>query len=455
MNELFHVSEDASVVYSGLNGGIMMADKDSKAPKNTQTITKIDSTRQPGNICPWGEDNLFPTNVYNEAKKSTIIPQALSLKARMIYSGGIVAGTLKEDGDKDVFVPLRGKEKDNFRSFYRRAQIDTYIMKAAENFVWFRSFFPEIRMSVDGKEIADIDCQPSRECRFEWQNSRGIVENVYLDADWESANLDGTSKTTIKRPALNPYFNLVDQLKDTRASNLIYPVSYPGVGEKFYHLAEWNSVRESGWLDVSLSIPKFKKALLKNQMTIKYVITVDINWWKWKYPKWDTYDAKKRAKLKKEELSEFVKYMKGEENAGSAFMLSAYYDPSTRQYYGGWEIKALDDKLKDGIYIEDSQEASSHVLSAVGMDPTIVGILPGKGFGAGSGSDKRVAFNIQISLMKPYQDLVLKPLELKRDFSDDWTDEMIFQFNSPLINTLNSGEEITINKYNSNGTDQN
>lgn len=437
----FLVDESANVIYS-TRSSAMMVDKKS-SPAKPETLTVV-TEREKGKVCPWGDDNLFPKTIYDECKKSTIIPSTLDKLARMIYAGGVVAGTLQENGNEDVFMPVRGNDRKMFRDFWRRINGDAYLMKSSINFVWFRNVFPEIRMNIDRLDIADIDVQRSMECRYEWQNDKGVVERCYIDADWEAANPDGSSKTTKILPVINPYFDAVGQIKgNEKHTNYIFPLSYPGVGQKFYHLADWDSVRESGWLDVSLSIPKFKKSLMQNQMTIKYIIRVDEEWWRWKYKKWDTFSDGDKIAKKKAELDNFNNYLKGEENAGNTLMLSARWDVHTKQYYGGWEIEALDDKLKDGIYIEDSQEASSHLLYSLGMDPAIVGNGPGKKMGGGSGSDKRVAFNIQMSLMKPFQDLILKPLGLKRDISDEWSDELEFKLRTPLIHTLDSGEETT------------
>lgn len=438
---LVHTQNSVSTLYSPASG-VMMVDKRDR-PKKPQTTTVV-LEREKGKLCPWGDDNLFPQNVYKEVKKSTIIPSTLDKKARMLYAGGVVAGTMVENGNDDVFVPLRGKDRIMFRDFIRRINFNAYLMRSSLEFMWFRNVFPEIRMNVDYSDIADIDVQRSMECRYEWQNDKGIVERCYIDADWESAAPDGSGKTTKKLPVINPYFDAVGQIKgNTKNSNWIFPLSYPGIGQKFYHLADWDSVRDSGWLDVSLAIAEFKKSLLKNQMTIKYLIRIDESWWQRRYPKWDGLQEEDKVKLKKKELEAFDKFIKGAENAGKTFMLSAHWDPHSKAYYGGWEIEALDDKLKDGIYIEDSQEASAHLLYAMGIDPAIVGNGPGKKMGSGSGSDKRVAFNIEMSLMKPFQDLILKPLELKRDISDRWTDEIEFKFRTPLIHTLDSGEETT------------
>jgi hypothetical protein len=90
-------------------------------------------------------------------------------------------------------------------------------------------------------------------------------------------------------------------------------------------------------------------------------------------------------------------------------MVTFVSDPRYNKEYQGWEIKAIDDKMKDGMHIADSNEASSHLLYSLGMDPALIGQQPGTKMAGGAGSDKRVAFNIYIDTVKAHQDLVLEP----------------------------------------------
>jgi hypothetical protein len=80
----------------------------------------------------------------------------------------------------------------------------------------------------------------------------------------------------------------------------------------------------------------------------------------------------------------------------------------------------IEDKLREGTFLEDSREASQHLRSALGLDSALTGDGPGKGMGAGSGSDKRIALNIYVALQQPYREVLFEPLYFIAEYNG-WT----------------------------------
>jgi hypothetical protein len=141
--------------------------------------------------------------------------------------------------------------------------------------------------------------------------------------------------------------------------------------------------------------------------------------------------------------------MVGAEKAGNSLMYTKK-DDTPAQKFEGWKIEAVDDKLKEGVYIEDSQEADMHIFKNMQVDPTLFGAGAGKGqASAGSGSDKRVSWNNYIIQTKPHQDLILKPLHFISNFNG-WQErlakadnqKLVFWFKNYMIARLDSGDEI-------------
>jgi hypothetical protein len=202
-------------------------------------------------------------------------------------------------------------------------------------------------------------------------------------------------------------------------------------------------IRKSGWLDVAQAIPEFKKQLFINQLSIKYIIEADIRYWDWKYPDWSEKKEGERKQLIAEELDAFEKTMAGTSGAGKSVMSVTMPDPNGGPPISVFKVTPIDDKIKSGLYVEDSQEASSHIYTALQVDPTLSGISPGKGMGAGSGSDKRVAANLFVNTHSFHQDLILEVLNLVRDYNG-WDSELEFRFLNPEINTLDKPGESTV-----------
>ena len=209
---------------------------------------------------PWGTDNLFPQNVAKEVRKSTIIPATLDRIARMIYGGGLVWGTLDINSKgEEVFTP-KVAEHPEIKQWMRRTNYERFIMAQALDFVWFRNTFPSLILSLNRKEIVGVKRNLAMECRWGKQNtSNGMIEKCIIDANWIST--DRTYARAIN--VVDPLFDTVEKIKEGGSYEYIYPTSYVDVDNKFYHLADWDSARTSGWLPASLKIPAFKSALMQ------------------------------------------------------------------------------------------------------------------------------------------------------------------------------------------------
>jgi len=311
-------------------------------------------------------------------------------------------------------------------------------MEAALNFVHFRTVFPEMITDLGKKQILQIKLQRSMECRWGWQNkTTGLVDKCFINANWDNG---GTAANSAVLPVIDPYYDPVGGIQAAKGYNFIYPVSYPDVDNKFYHLVDWHGLRSGKWLKFSLQIPEFKEALMRNQATIKYHLEVSNDYWNWRHKGFDKLTEPEQQLLRDAFVDEFNTVIRGNENAGKT-MMSITFQENGKEI-PGLKITAIDDKMKAGIYIEDSQEASTHILTALGVDPTLMGNGPGKNFGAGSGSDKGVAYNIYISQIRPFQDLLLQPFGVMRDFNN-WDPLLVFRFRNSLMQTESNRQKTT------------
>lgn len=440
--ETVHINEDATIAYlagSGsmvnLNGGIKASTSSSYPGKELPT-TPVERNIGSSEVAYWGDDNLFPQTVVEECSKNTIIPTTLGKMAALLYGAGLMYGTVDSfDADGNgIFTRIQDPKIDRF---FKLSNIKRYLRESISDFYWFFNVFPELILTKNRKEIVSIGVQEATYSRWGRQNeNNGLIDTCYINANWgRGGNADNSTKVAV----IDPYYDPVAATREGSEYKYIYPVSFPTPGKTYYQLAHWNSLRESGWLDVAKSIPAFKKALFKNQISIKYHIVIDREWWNWKYKDFETLEQKDRIVIMKAELEAFEKTMAGDENAGKTIMSTSFTDPDGK-VRPGWTITPIDNKIASGVYIEDSQEASSHLLYALGVDPTLIGQSPGKGMGAGSGSDKRVAFNVYSSLCEMHRDLILEPLYFIRDFNG-WGDNIEFRFRYPIITTLDKGKE--------------
>lgn len=407
-------------------------------PKTTYSKTE---THQTGKMAFWGEMNSFPQDVIRDVRKDPEIGTLLDKEARLLYTGGLVYGKIDyKDNGEEILVPVEKKEqRKEINDWLRKSNINRYVLEAARDLYWFYNVFPEVVLSRDKSKIVQLAVQAAENCRFELQNEQGIIENCYINSNFPEE--DETTSNTKKLPVLDPYYDAVGALKKLNVTNVIYPLSYPTPGSKYYQLADWDSIRSSGWLSVSAAIPKFKKSFLEKQLNIKYHVEISQLYWEKKYPGWrDKLSDAQKEKIKKEELTTFNNILTGVEKAGNSIVTAMHTDAVGKEY-SLWKINVIDDKYKQGQFLEDGKEASLYKMSAIGLHPALVGTMPNNGMG-GAGSNIREAYNLHMLMVKSHQDIILEPLSLVRDFNG-WDPEIEFRFRTSFMNTLDKGKETT------------
>lgn len=392
---------------------------------------------------PWGDENDFPQKVIGDVRKDPEIGTLLNKQARLLYSSGLSWGIPEiKDGVK-IYNPLTAEENLVVKEFNRRTNINRYISEAATDLTWFYNAFPEIILEGSGKKIIQICCQPAEDCRFGTQNkSTGLIDTCYINAQWPDGKID--DPYTKKIPVLDSYYDPAAQLRENlRGLNYIYPISVATPGNKFYQLADWNSIRESGWLEVSQEIPRFKKAMLKNQMHLKYHIQISQMYWELKFPGFEKLGQKEKNVKMREELESIQSTLVGAQNAGKSIrsIIHQDFNSGPAKEYELVKITPIDDKIPDGKYLEDGKDASTYKMSAIGLHPALIGTLPNNGM-AGAGSNIREAYNLHMFMAKPMQDLILEPLNNLVIPFNGWNPEMEYYFNNQLMTTLDAGKEV-------------
>lgn len=353
--------------------------------------------------CPWGDNDMHPQDVLKDVKASTIIPSKLDEKARMLYGGGVHCGyTTVDDSGKETFNIIHVKEIEDWK---RKTAFNRYVMDACKDMEWFNHVFPEITMNPD-KTVKGIVTHGAENCRYSWPNP---VTGRY---DWVFINKDRATKTatidnSVKIPCLDPYYDPVGFIRaDKRNTNYIYPLSYSVPGCEHYQIPEWDAVRKSKWLKYSLQIVEFKSKLMDNQISVKYLIEIADWFWKWKYPDFDKNEAKKSQYIQ-ETFDEINEMLTGTNASGKSILTTFNHDRNGNEIKG-IKITAIDNKFKDGLYLDDGKMANEHLLYALNFDPALAGQTPGSE--RGSGSDIKAAYIKYISHILPKAEIILEPM---------------------------------------------
>lgn len=417
-------------IIASADSGVIMT----PAGKVPQPKTTVPQNKGATDWAPWGDDNLFPQRVVEAASKSTVIPPVLDRKVRLSYAGGIQAGRKIYQDNREVFVPERYKP---FEDFKRKNNLNRYLLEAFSDLYWFVNFFPHVILSRDRTEIVQLFIEEACYSRWAWPNEKtGLVEKCFVSANWEDGD---PGKELLTVPVIDPYWDAAGQLKNRKDSfRYVYPVSYPSPNKFFYQLAPWNGAISSGWLEFSLQLPEFKRWMMRNQISLKYHLEVNEEYWPTIHDDWAKKTPDEKRIAKQAFVDDFNKRMASEKNAMKTLITGFFYDKTGNERIA-WRVHTIDDKIKSGVFVEDSSEAVAHLCNALEMDPSLFPHIQSKGQTSGSGSDKNSAYNLFMASIKPYHDLVLEPLNLIRDYNG-WDPEIEFQIGTTFMSSSTSGK---------------
>lgn len=423
------------IAVSNHNGiGVVYSFTNTVDKKNTNTVTtvKVQLKDKVGEIASWGTNNKYPQEIIEQMTAGSG-RSGLRFRRKAHYGGGIILYDDKpdENGKKSIKL-LNVTDFPEIETFFKKSQIKKYTKEIISDLEWLYICFPEYILQDNYQKITRVKRQKAAWCRYEVINAvNGLIENIYISQKFgrESVNIDSEYVSTV--PHIDPYWS-VEEVKEYCQKNqikkFIRPAFYPLIDEAYYPSADWHVVVRNGWLKVASGVPELKEAIAKNQSIIKYQIEIDERYFETKYyPEWKDKKVQDRITIREELIDSINQSLVGNKNAGKSIQSMMFIDDKGVQT-SAIKITAIDDKLKDGSFLPDAEAANSEILVAMSVDSSLIGGsgIPGGKIGSGSGSDKRVAFNIHQALNKDDREYSMDTLEFVFEYNA-WTPKIGIQ----------------------------
>lgn len=357
----------------------------------------------------WGKENTFPQDVIEEAEKDTELPAILDWKGRVLQGREVVALNKVWDEEKQDFKIVRVNDEE-INQFLSDIIFKRYWREACIDFTWFQNIFPDLIKSK-GDKIVYLGTHDASFCRWGVMDGKGNVTKCFVSAQWKDGAKPGDSEKVMEHKVVDPYNpEVVEALRKAKATKrFVYPVNYPSPGKSYYPSAAWTSFLFSPWFTIKKNIPVWKNKLMTRVLSAKFIITIPINYWPAAHKDWATKTADEQKIIKKAKVKEINDKLTGMEGVGSSILSEVGFDENGKEL-PAFKIIPIESGFKDGEHLEDSQEASGHLNRSNNVDSTLVGSGPGRSKDAGSGSDKRVAFNIYTATLQPYREVIMEPL---------------------------------------------
>ncbi|MFN3802865.1 hypothetical protein [Belliella pelovolcani] len=432
------INPDASLVIFD-DGPVLFTTPEINKTKPTKTLPTEEEEMESLAIIEWGQNNDLPVVLRKAKESNPDLVSALDWKARALYAGGMDyilrdRYTLEEK-HSDKKYRKRVYEIDQF--LFRNRH---YLNQACIDFYDLANVFPEIILSEDRQQITRIAALQGKDCRFAKRANDGYIKKVILNPDWSEWDSSEKNKKLKKVDLIDPLNFDPVSFKEEKGAALkyIYPIA-PPTGKNSYQFPFWWSLKQSKWLDFTNMIPAAKDAIIRNMAKIQYHIEMPDYWMSSRYKNWESMTDKAKQDASVKEFKIINDVLHKPENHGKSIYTTFKTQVQTGKEYGGWKITAVDDKMKDGALLADSSEGTIKIFSATSIDPSLHGLIPGKGGSNRSGSDKREALNIYMSLITPHRDNICDPFNVA-SWYNGWSDEdveTIFFLRIPHLQTLN------------------
>lgn len=320
---------------------------------------------------PWGTNDDFPKQVAKLIRKSTVGRAGLQLLTKSIYGQRTITYKIKDvtDSGKEVIELVSVPEWEEIK---RRSNFDMMRLALTQDYAYYGIIFPQVRFNGNKTKIWAFDWHKASHCRLApCDVNTGRIPLVYVSGNFPDAKAADCQKI----PVIDGirFFDQLEEIKaDLKNFKYVMPLGWPDVLNDYYPVVYWDSSRESGHLDIATSIPAYKKALFKNQMSLKYDIQIPFEYLEDRYSGWKSMGLDQQDDLIEELYNEIIDNLTGAENAQKA-LLSFFRSGKDGKPSGQWVIKTIDDKMKNDAYLPDAAAANSEILFSMLINPATIG----------------------------------------------------------------------------------
>lgn len=393
----------------------------------------------------WGKNNKLPIEVRDKVFANEMTSTNIKNAIEYAYGGGLVTGVY-EDGPNGLKFTY--KKFDQWEKFAENNDIPQFLMKMLSDLCMYYSSWAEILINGN-REVSGISCKQAIYSRIQERDKYGKIKHHFYSGLFYEGKTPSSEDQVSVTEMLDDEITVMDakqrmgilpndkgKLVDEKKDRYIVPVYYPS-GEPYYQRPHWWSIFESGWYDFAVAIPKFKKAIMKHQMTIKYHVSIHQDYFPELFKIEGITEEKQKIARKREELAALDDFMSDVENTGKSFVSYRKYNHISKQMEEMITITSLDNHYKGGEYIEDAEESSNILSYGMGQHPSLNGSAPGKSKTI-NGTEARELFIMKQAMQAPLRHLALKPFYIIKALNK-WPAEMQFGIVNTVLTTLDKG----------------
>jgi len=358
--------------------------KQGTSPVIPKPIKDPDIINQGTDWVEWGRGDRFPREVEDKLKKTTTALPIVGRHVGMMYGQGVYYYR-RTYNDKGIEV----REKlimPEIEDFLKMTNHPKYCQGILFDYKRFFNCFTSLMFSSDKRKIVRLVHRPAKSCRLGKPNARLEIDNIFMAHDFPSP------VETVKIQAYNENdpWRSIQRLSGSR--ELIIHHKY-NTGDQYYatpfHIGLFE---KGGWLDVSINTPLTITQMQRNQVSLKYIIRIPINYFVNRYKDWHSMTQVEQQKIIDAKIDDMNNNLSGSDNIYKS-ITDIYGVDAFGNAEAKIEVEAVDDKTRNDQWIPSSDAADKQVAYALMMNPNQIGMGTSSSIGSGSGSDIREGFN--------------------------------------------------------------
>jgi len=392
-----------SVFFGAKSGALIKLSSDAVEFKDPLLQNEIDTKAW----ALWGAGDNNGFLWAEKMRKCGVLTAAIEGKARIAIGRGlrpvVVTGIDAEGTEKLEFI--NDPEIDEWMLQNHAFKNSVAAMRNVIGWGWNHQ---RIILNGKGDKIALYKTDDIVKCRMGKKDTTSRkIEKTYYSPNFSNGYTAANDKDEqyVKTITVLEEGNELEHLKKLiesgtaeREFSIIYRSNLDG--NEYYPTPLWYSTID--WVDMIGKIPAMKVAMMNNEITVKYIIRIDPQYFSRMDAKWDSYPIEKKQAMFNEKAAAINQHLSGTDNAYKSIVDSFYIDPATGKQTPYITIEVIDDKNREGKLLIDSSAGNKEILFSMMLNPAIIGANTfGSGDGgAGSGSDIREAYLVQIMLME-------------------------------------------------------
>lgn len=438
MSDIMWIGENACL----LEDAKAILIKDSSTFFDERNLNIIESNDY--RVAPWGFMNLLPQEIMDKSEKVEIIGTNCDFNARVCYGNGPKLARLIRDEKTnkilDYYEVTEGKEYDWFVA----NNVPQLVLEMLTDLSYFANAFPCFVFDKGFTEIKRVLHKESIFARW-GLDKRDQIKWLLYSSKWDKSPGSIPDKADIQKSyVIDEYDAIRDiktQMKAKAYRRVCMALYLPSPGRPYYSYPNWYSVFRSGWYDQIQSIPEMKKAILKYNLGIRYIIYVSDKYFQAKEEQAgiSPNDIEGGKKLRDKIAKELNDFAVGAENQGKSMTVLKEMTGNGSAEEKYITIETIKNEIKEGEFLTDYETVANIISYAMEVHPSLIGATPGKNSNSLSGSNIREIYLMKQAQMRPFIDLVLRPFSIVKNING-WDKDISVVLPEYIFTTLDQNK---------------